>query len=461
MRDVEREIKDLFENFELQVDSEEIWKGVEDKLNKKKRRFFFLWFLLPFAMVIGAGMYFKLSGGVINSSKTINNSTGIGINKPKNEMTVSSYLKENIVTDIKDIKTLSNTEINHSVKNQNRDLEGRSEGNLKKNEIINTPDKNQHNFAIIEDGTHFSSHNKDVEMRSQNINKTNESEKLNINSDNYSNLTNISRLPLKSFGVLSENANYIMNKDIQYKTFDKQIIKEQKWFSNIDAGFGVGIVSKSLLEKGSGFENYKTKRKETEKFLESFAASCKYQLRHKSGFFLNSGLEYVQIDEKFVDIDSVDLYKTQDGVIKIVHDNTGNTTELRGQKDVVEHHVWNKNIYNYYSFIEIPLEIGYSFGIKKLSYEISSGISYNIAFFKKGQVIGLYGYPVSLSDEIYKVRSGFSFTSAMKVIFPYKNMSLFAEPTFRYNINEITNSEYPLAHKNYIYGLRFGLRLKI
>lgn len=291
-----------------------------------------------------------------------------------------------------------------------------------------------------------------------NNSKLNNSSLLNENPPTFH---QISKLPLKNFKLNTENTNTLLFGYFYPQTFDKKIVQEQKWFSNIDAGLGIGLVSKSLIAKDAGFEYYKTKRKETEKFLESFSAACKYQLKHKSGFFLISGIEYLQIDEKFVDLDSVDLAKKQDGIIKIVTDNSGNTTELRGQKDVVEHHVWDKNIYNYYSFIEIPLEIGYTFNVKKISYEISTGISYNIAFFKKGQVLGLYGYPVALNKDFYKVNSGMSLISAAKVIFPYKNMRLFAEPTFRYNIDEITNSTYPLSHKNYIYGLRFGLRLKI
>jgi hypothetical protein len=221
------------------------------------------------------------------------------------------------------------------------------------------------------------------------------------------------------------------------------------------------LANKFLKTRDDGFATYREKRIKTENHLEAFSSSIAYNAKHRSGLFFSTGLDYCQIDKKFRDIDSFDILKSGDGVINVITKPDGTTIEERGKKEIIEHKTWDKKIYNYYFFFDIPLSVGYAGKIKKINYEVSSGISYNIAFLKKGQIIGINQYPVDINKEsgIFKTQTGLSLISGLKVLVPYKNKMFFIAPKLKYNLQGLTNDDYPLSQKYLTYGIEIGGRI--
>lgn len=450
MGEFEKDIRDMFTDLEIPIDTNELWPGIVKGLEKKDKKYPIWWFFVPIVLLIVGGIYF------INTNQT----------------------KDNTRTSEQFVKNQDNSEINNSVANitktdDQKEIKSNNEISIKssESEIESAQNskkiKKYNNISILKnnDKTYRNNILNQQELNTSNL--INEDKKVDfkisksiINSENKTNNSFIvnhikTRLYLTNF---DRNFNLKMN---SIKVFDKTPkIKKSVWEKSIDVGVGFAFVNKNLKLTNEDYASYKTKRIETESYLEAITSNIGLNLKHKSGFFISSGLNYTQIDERFSDNDSIDIYKQNEGVTKQFQESDGKITTLRGQKEVIEHKTWDKIIYNYYFFLDIPLSVGYSFDINRIKFEVSTGVSYNLAFLKKGQIIGLEGYPVDITEDanLFKKSSGISLISNMKVLFPYKKYLFYLEPNIKYNLNKVSLNKNPLEQRYFTYGIQIGSR---
>jgi hypothetical protein len=454
MGEFEKDIRDMFADFELQIETNEIWPGIEKRLNiKKDKRRFLWWWLTPMLLALPLGTYLMLKniepesnseiGITTNSDKhnindgnvNSNNNSDLEKNKISEEL-ISSKIHKNtkpIYTDIN--KNKSGQKLNRTFKSDN----------TLKNHLSTYAQLNE------------SVENNDSKLKPDQISTKNNT---TISSDDLF-------IPLEK---LMTRILYLYNKNnfvLKNRTADpvKNQIKKVKnqWSSDFDIAVGFALANKFLHSKDESFEEYRSKRENTENQLEAINSSLSYQLKNKSGFFVGTGLNYTQIDENFSDNDSIDFLKSGDGIISIKTNPDGTSIENRGKKELIEHRIWNKNIYNYYFFFDIPVYVGYSGKYKKLQYEFSSGVSYNLLFLKAGQIIGLNGYPVDIAQEndLFKTSGGISLISGLKLFIPYKKYTFFVEPNLRFNLNSVSEKSYPLTQRYLNYGIKVGGRINL
>jgi hypothetical protein len=454
MGEFEKDIRDLFADYELQIETDEIWPDIEKRLNKKKdKRRFFWWWLAPMliALPLGALLIFKNFDPSKNIEIQNNTNSGKTLLNSKNEyLNAETALNSDAV---------SSELINSKVGANNRaalylSSEDKSSLNAGQHIIGNNSVANQ-NFTdvlidkVVQNGA---SNTSSDEVLAKN------NSKLNYDELDYS----VEKLITKILYLSNYNNFVLKNKPVSSEKNQIKIVKN-KWISDFDVAVGFALTNKFLKTKDDGFYAYRNKRENTENQLEAINSSLTYQLTNKSGFFIGTGLHYTQIDERFSDNDSIDLLKTGDGIISIITKSDGTNIENRGKKEMIEHRTWNKNIYNYYFFFDIPVYLGYSGEYRKFKYEISSGISYNLSFLKAGQIIGINGYPVNIAQEsdLFKTFGGVSLISGLKLFLPYKNYTFFIEPNLRYNLNSVSDKSYPLTQKYLNYGLKVGGRINL
>ena len=119
------------------------------------------------------------------------------------------------------------------------------------------------------------------------------------------------------------------------------------------------------------------------------------------------------------------------------------------------------DVKNQYSYIEIPIMIGYEFNAKhKFSYVINAGLVTGIFINAKGKGI-------TLSNEIVDLNSlpfmKLNFTGMATAGVHYKfstEMSLILEATFRKNLNSIYESDYFMEKRFNSLGLRIGVKYR-
>lgn len=454
MGEFEKDIRDMFADFELQIETDEIWPGIEKRLNKKKdkRRFLWWWFApLLLALPLGALLIFNNIESTNNLEiENFTNSDKITTNNAKVHSSNNTDLeKNNISEELIDSIIHTNTEptytnINKNISKQKLDQSTISEKSLK-NQLFTDV---QYNENVK---------NNDSNLQTDQLSTTNNA---SISSDDF--FIPIEKLINRILFLTNKNNLVLKNRTVTPVQNQIKKVKNQ-WSSDLDIAVGVAIANKFLHSKDESFEVYRNKRKSTENQLEAINSTITFQLKNKSGFFIGTGLNYTQIDEKFSDNDSIDFLKTGDGIISIKTNPDGTSIENRGKKELIEHRIWNKNIYNYYFFFDVPVYVGYSGKIKKLQYEFNSGISYNLLFLKTGQIIGINGYPVDIAQEkdLYKTYGGLSLISGLKLFIPYKNYTFFVEPNLRYNLNTVSEKSYPLSQKYLNYGFKVGGRIKL
>lgn len=460
MGEFDKDIRDLFETYEPSVDIEEIWQGVEQKLNKKKRRGTYLWLLIPLAILVLSGFLYL----GLNKQKSLDS------NQIKNTLSVisgSNYGNTLAVNVMKD-ETINNQQISISKtgdenSNTNQKLESSKMERKSGSHLVNNESTIQNKNNLISN-KYIVTKNEISNSISNSDSKIDEDFNIptSLSPDRYFSVFVIPVKNIDIFKVVTEPEFAFSVQPIAYNKPNKV-----KHINNLDKsislGLGLALVDKILNVNTIGFEQYKNKRELTEKYLESFGGNFAYQLKHNSGFFANIGFRYTQIDEKFSSIDSTDILTTGTGIIDQIYLPDGSIIENRGSKEIIEHKTWNKLKYNYYRFVDIPIAIGYGYHIGNLKYEISIGVAYNILFAKKAQIIGVYDYPVDVNEDgkIFRKTAGTSLISDIKFLYPYRNFDLFIAPNLRYNISRLTLPEYPLTQKYLNYGIDFGIKMKL
>jgi hypothetical protein len=228
---------------------------------------------------------------------------------------------------------------------------------------------------------------------------------------------------------------------------------------------GFDYTFKMLESKSFDYRWYTQERYDSEQYVETFNFGTQLNLHHRSGIFVGTGINYTQIDELFESVGNKESKVFKEGIVQIITNADGSSSEVRGQKLVIEQKSWNKKIYNKYSFVNIPLYLGYAHSAGMVQVEYTAGVDFNLHFSKKGEIIGKEGFPVSVSNpqnSIFNNLTSINLNGGIKLLYPLSpKFTLFAEPNFRYNIHSITLDNYPLKQRYFYTGLRVGTRIHL
>ncbi len=454
MGEFEKDIREMFVDLEVPIDTNELWKGIERKLDKKNKKYPVWWLLVP--LLIIPIIIYSLNTQLSNTKNTDSEIATTNVpavkektKKIKDKSLITELVKNTESNNLKKTKS-GNVSIRNN-RNNSRDIVSKSNLFVSKE----TLDIYKNADIIKDNRVRDEKHMSILEGKERYINakKERSEERLSYNMLRLRN----------SINLLSSDNIF----ELKLVDFDPKITKTRvksparPWEKSLDIGIGFALVNKSLRATDKSYIEYKTIRETTESYLEAINANLAFNLKNKSGLFISSGINYTQIDERFTSKDSLNLYSQKEGVTKEITNSDGSLTVERSLKEVAKQLNWDKVIYNYYHFIDIPLSIGYSMNISNWKLQLSSGLSYNIVFAKRGQIIGFDNYPVNINDEaIFKTNTGLNFISNIKVIFDYKNHSFYFEPNIKYNINSIGADKNPLEQKYFSYGIKLGSRFK-
>lgn len=433
----DKHIKSLIEDHEVPVDTQELWMSVEPRLGKQRsyRRLLFLLFLLialplTYLMLTLPGKQQEVAHSRSeNVSNTFFGRKGQLINQVP-------------VADTQQTEKLTLTE--HFSKANRRT----SRSDQQKSRTLVQKDIKETEEALKEN---------DVRAES------NITTKYSSESFEWSKPRTIHSTKKVATNTVIQPVISLYNQKTGLSNEAKAIYHPFSW--SLDLFGGLDYSSKTLSAKNYDYRWYSQARFDTEKYIESFNFGFQVNMEHHSGWFLGSGLVYHQIDELFESNSMKEIRTYKEGVIQIVTNADGSSTEVNGQKLVIIRKSWSKRKYNSYFFLNLPVNLGWSHsaGVFHLAY--SAGIDVNLQFSQSGEIIGKEGFPVSVSEpqnSIFRNLTSVNLNGGIKLLYPLSDrIIIFVEPNIHYNLYSITNPEYPLEQRYFHTGLRLGSRIKL
>lgn len=284
--------------------------------------------------------------------------------------------------------------------------------------------------------------------------------------DDYSSVSQITQIRTS---VLSEyeNPSFINNNyNQQNKGFQFKRNKGGRFSISMEIGYNISWKS---LSSDPGFDNYKKYREDNEKPTSNLAYGIRFNYQYKN-WILSTGVDYTTIGEELnYNINSTIIdpdagYYNTDTIWAIMSNDEFILKRIIIGYDrtwVDEYKDVNYMIddVNRYSYIEIPISVGYKFNIQKFSIIPSSGVSLGFLYDAKGKL------PVMNSEGFveFDKESGYLNHSVTNINFDLQleyyitpNYGIYIKPYYKQGLKSVYKN-YPLSGKYKSTGVKFGI----
>jgi len=218
----------------------------------------------------------------------------------------------------------------------------------------------------------------------------------------------------------------------------EEISKKLKRNFSVGVGFRAGI-SNSLTTLTASNEDaipLRTLRNESETNLETIDLGIDLLLKHRSGVYLSTGIDYLRAARKLE-------YKFEDeftdsipGITRIiVHPVTMDSTFEEGIITRTTVNSRNKETYNNLHIINIPIQIGASLRHEQWSFGIQGGALFNVFINRKGEIFDSEDSFYDLSTDEnnwFRDNLGVSFQGSALIGYHFsENFQIVGGPSFR------------------------------
>jgi hypothetical protein len=225
----------------------------------------------------------------------------------------------------------------------------------------------------------------------------------------------------------------------------------------LDAYFGPTFSKKTLTATDPVFNSYADMRRSTEQTAWAFNAGLRGSLLLGRHFLLRTGLHYEQMTEIFEYVDPTYVKY----IVEII--------QKPGEPPVidtvgVEYGENYTKTYNRYGLLDVPLEVGGELRSGRFGLSINAGVSLNVLFWKRGDVLSADGQPTSFtpgekgSEEVFRSSAGWSAGASGQAFFHLQpTLRVFAEPYFRKILKPVTLDDQPVEQRYQNWGIKFGV----
>ncbi len=215
---------------------------------------------------------------------------------------------------------------------------------------------------------------------------------------------------------------------------------------NLAGYLSAGLIFRDLQPKSEDHMGLFTIRSESEETLESLGGGIKIKLKHKSGLWGASGMDYMQLTERF-------NYYNQNKRL------TFSDTSLTMQTRTVE-----KRIHNHLKLLSIPVEIGYDLELENWDLTAGAGVLVNLSLKTEGTIMGENLGFIQLGTgqgDIFKNRIGVAYTFGLGVNRSINDQwSVGLSPRMVYFPNSFTQETYNLEQNYWLLTMNAGVCYK-
>ncbi len=458
-------LKSKVDQHPSKMDVEAFWGALEPRLEKpKKRRRIFIWWLLPMVGLIAFAIWMlnhngsnqtDIGDGLLTQQENINPSNKvekISNSKESNSLILSE--NNNIQNDpssqlqrnTKEIK--SELESNNNVVNQKLDTRVNSgQTDLVNRDRINAKQNpnHLHNHALV-----------------------NESKLFNNTSSNISSIDQRTTFKISNLSSLALNLNTQADVlDLSHRISMSELIEKNEESSSLPGVKGIsvyggaGMIQRELIDLGvDTLGSLLANRNGSETTLESLNAGFEFRWYHPSGLNLFGGLEYIRINERFVNSYTFDSIRFEEEYIIGNKTVNGVTSDLYGSASVLTVYQVDQTRYNAHNFIDLRLGMAYDKSFGKFGLGLSSSIQYNLrswssfTMFDEQKNLFTNGGDV----QVFKNRNGLSLNLGATLRYQLSDSwNLWFSPEIHRRLKTVTTENYLLDQKYQLIRMKLGL----
>ncbi|KAA3638970.1 MAG: hypothetical protein DWQ02_04360, partial [Bacteroidetes bacterium] len=225
-----------------------------------------------------------------------------------------------------------------------------------------------------------------------------------------------------------------------------EIISPKNFEYHLSGYFSAGLISRDLQPRTEDDLGLFMIRNESEETLESLGGGLKLKVKHKTGLWVASGLDYIHLTERF-------SYYNQNK--RLTYSDTSLTMLTR----TVE-----KRIHNHLKLLSIPIEVGYDLELGNWDLSTGAGILFNLSLQSEGTIMGENPEFIQLGTEegdIFKNRVGLAYTFGLGVNRSVSDQwSVGVTPRIIYFANSFTQDTYNLEQNYWLLTINAGVRYK-
>lgn len=467
-------IREKLSDYQSQVDTDEVWAGVQAKMDSDRTRGGAYWWfsgLLILAAVVGAGWY------AFSERETA---------MPLNTYTPRSMQDEPVLAEAEDAET----DFNQIPSERSNYQTDNTRENPPQPEQV-SPDSETKNASPARSAIMDSS-NKDfasVALEADEIKKSPVSGERSLDEGE--------RLPNEPAITFTENVGMAdkgpgMQTEITSGDLDlsmdlistipaSQILrnttpeiienperndfypnKNRKPTLTLLADGGIGAISKQIEPGAPRWHSFTEERLRTESPLEFASAQLRLMLEFPGDWYVTSGVSFTQVNERFSLNRTIREEEIVTYVSEIHVDEAGDSTLVYSSGLVsTEHHQDIKHM-NRYTFIDIPVTAGYNRHFGRWSVGIEGGIMLNLSLRSTGSMLDSEGVVVRIENtDMFHSRLGLSYTAGAR--FGYQlttRTSLYIQPGLRHIPGSVT--EKGIQRQTYtLYGINAGVAYRL
>jgi hypothetical protein len=217
----------------------------------------------------------------------------------------------------------------------------------------------------------------------------------------------------------------------------------------------------SSTEEGA---DLKQLRQDSEQSLVAGNMGVDFIIRHRSGLEFTTGLQRTSLLERMELVRTVTSTETEYGIQAISINPLGDTTFIMGDVPVTTTTMERKRFYNKYTFIEIPLMIGFHKEIENWRVGGEVGVVAGFLTKTEGKVLDINEDFSDLSaqnDAVSGSKFGMSYYFGATVAYMYESgIELGLSPNVRIAPKDFGAADYPVRKKYLLAGANISLRYR-
>jgi hypothetical protein len=229
---------------------------------------------------------------------------------------------------------------------------------------------------------------------------------------------------------------------------------------------GVLYPLKTLKARNASGQTLQNQRRSTETILEAISGGMYVGVPLKKGFSLETGFDYTRINERFYwSKTTVDTFGIKAGLGYYI-DAVGNITPIVDSVPDVRATFYEKQVFNRYELVQIPLGIGYSWQHRqRFQPYVKAGAMLNVWLRHRAEMMGQEGVPVwhyapgSGAQNPFRNRIGMSVYAQAGARLRLRNhLDVFGEVRYLQHLNSLTRSVYPVRQQYGLPGMQVGVQ---
>ncbi len=238
----------------------------------------------------------------------------------------------------------------------------------------------------------------------------------------------------------------------------------------VDMYYSTNHAWSNISSDNTDLAEHVSDRSASERMRSSYGFGMRFSSHVMNSVMLRTGLAYTRVNEDFLHVEEqvVDRILNRIEIDTVIDPGSMDTLITMDSiyTDVVETTRYDAE--NHYEFLDIPLEIGYSWSKRRWTMTAYGGVILNVAFDRQGTILNPDGEPIRFNNGdidnqvIFRTKVGLSLTGSVQAAYALTpSIDVFAEPHMRYVLAPINLDVQPVDKKLRLAGLQTGIRFKL